>query len=242
MRNLFVFCLVLMLCITNTWAGEKEDIARVKARLEKIAPQDKPESIKPTAIPGIYEVTYGSEIFYFSADGRYALQGSLVDLDTNVNLTESARTTIRGRLLNDLDESKMIVFSPDKPRHTLTVFTDIDCGYCRKLHSEMDQLNSYGIKVRYLMFPRSGVNTPSYQKAVNVWCSDNQLESMTKAKAGENVPQANCDNPVESQMLIGQKMGVNGTPALVLNDGTLIPGYRPARDLAIMLDSNSKAN
>ena len=229
-----------MFCITSTWAGEKEDIAKIEARLERIAPQDKPESIKPTAIPGVYEVSYGSEIFYFSADGRYVLQGSLVDLDTNVNLTEATRTTIRSRLLSDLDESQMIVFSPDKPRHILTVFTDIDCTYCRKFHSEMDQLNSYGIKVRYLMFPRTGVNTPSYQKAVNVWCADDQLISMTRAKAGEDVPRASCDNPVKSQMLIGQKMGVNGTPALVLNDGTLIPGYRPAKDLANILDSNKK--
>ena len=240
MRNLFIVSLVLIFCFTTSWAEEEEDIARIKSRLEKIAPQDNPESIKPSAIPGVYEVTYGSEIFYFSADGRYVLQGSLVDLDKNENLTESARTAIRSRLLNDLDESQMIVFSPDKPRHTLTVFTDIDCTYCRKLHSEMDQLNSYGIKIRYLMFPRSGVNTPSYQKAVNVWCADDQLESMTRAKAGENVPQTSCDNPVNSQMRIGQKMGVSGTPALVLNDGTLIPGYRPAKDLANMLDSTRK--
>ena len=241
-RNLLIFSLVLMNCANIVWAGEAEDIAIIKARLGKIVPQSDVGSIKPTALPGIYEVAYGAEVFYFSADGRYVLQGALVDLDTNENLTETARTGYRNSLLKDLDESKMIVFAPKKPRHTLTVFTDIDCGYCRKLHSEMDQINSYGITVRYMMFPRSGVNTPSYQKAVNVWCSKNQQESMTKAKAGESVPQASCENPVDSQMLIGQKMGVNGTPALLLDDGTLLPGYRPAKELADMLDSSSQAN
>ena len=242
MRNLFIYGLVLMFSTGFVWAGEAEDIASIKTRIEKLVPQDQPSSIKPTVLPGIYEVTYGAEVFYFSADGRYVLQGALVDLDTNENLTESARTAFRTNLIKKLDESKMIVFSPEKPRHTLTVFTDIDCGYCRKLHSEMDQINSYGIKVRYIMFPRSGVNTPSYQKAVNVWCSKDQQDSMTKAKAGETVSQSSCDNPVESQMLLGQKMGVTGTPALLLDDGTLIPGYRPAKELADMLDSAAQAN
>lgn len=239
----FIACVAIALfCISPLWAGEAEDVANIKQRLAKLAPQEQPDSIKPTAVQGLYEVMYGSEIFYLSADGRYVLQGTLLDLETNKNLTDFARTGIRKKLLKDLDESKMIVFSPKKPRHTLTVFTDIDCGYCRKLHAEMDQLNSYGIKVRYMMFPRTGVNTPAYQKAVNVWCAKDQQTSMTKAKAGQSVPQANCDNPVESQFLLGQQMGVTGTPALLMEDGTLMPGYRPAKDLAEMLDSMSKTN
>lgn len=242
MHKLIVYIFVAAFCINSAWAGEAEDIAKIKERLTKLAPQDQPESIKPTAVQGLYEVMYGAEVFYLSADGRYVLQGALVDLESNENLTESARAGIRKKLLKDLDESEMIVFSPDKPRHTLTVFTDIDCGYCRKLHAEMNQLNSYGIKVRYMMFPRSGVDTPSYQKAVNVWCSKDQQTSMTKAKAGESVPQANCDNPVESQWLLGQQLGVTGTPALLMEDGTLVPGYRPAKDLATALDSMYKTN
>ena len=242
MRNLLVYGLLLIFTCSIAWADEAEDIAKIKARVEKLAPQEKPNSIKSTVLPGVYEVTYGTEVFYFSADGRYVFQGTLVDLDTNENITETTRTEIRTSLIKDLDESKMIVFSPNKTRHTLTVFTDIDCTYCRKLHAEMDQLNSYGIKIRYMMFPRSGVNTPSYQKAVNVWCSKDQQSSMTRAKAGETVPQASCDNPVDAQMLFGQQLGVNGTPALLLDDGTLIPGYRPAKELADLLDSTAKTN
>ena len=230
--------------VASVWsyafATEAEDIANIKQRLAKVSPQDQPDSIRPTAVDGLYEVIFGSEIFYLSADGRYVMQGALVDLETNTNLTEVTQTQIRGQLMQKLDESEMIVFSPAKPRYTLTVFTDIDCSYCRKLHAEMDQLNSYGIKVRYMMFPRSGINTPSHQKAVNVWCAKDQQTAMTKAKAGQSVPEAKCDNPIESQLLLGQQMGVTGTPALLLDDGTIVPGYRPAKELAELLDASGK--
>jgi thiol:disulfide interchange protein DsbC len=240
MHKLIISFVIAIFCVQIVIAGETEDIAQINERLEKIAPGEKPESIAATAIPGLYEVVFGSDIFYSSADGRYVLQGALVDLDTNENLTETTRTGIRQGLMNKLDESEMIVFSPKKPRHTLTVFTDIDCGYCRKLHAEMPELNSLGVKVRYMMFPRSGPNTPSFQKAVNVWCAKDQQVSMTKAKAGESIPESNCDNPIGSQFNLGQQLGVTGTPALLLDDGTLIPGYRPAKDLAAMLDEQAK--
>jgi len=240
MHKLIISFVVAIFCVQMSWAGEAVDIANITKRLEKLAPQEKPSTIKPTAINGLYEVVFGSDIFYTSGDGRYVIQGAIVDLDTNENLTETTRTDIRKGLMNKLDESQMIVFSPEKPRHTLTVFTDIDCGYCRKLHSEMEELNSYGIKVRYMMFPRSGPNTPSFQKAVNVWCSKDQQISMTKAKAGESLPQANCDNPIASQFNLGQQLGVTGTPALLLGDGSLVPGYQPAKDLAAMLDERAK--
>jgi len=242
MYKLIVSFVVAVLCAQVVWAGEAEDIANINKRLEKLAPQEKPESISPTAIPGLYEVVFGSDIFYTSGDGRYVLQGVLVDLDTNENLTETTRTEIRKGLMGSLKESEMIVFSPkEKSRHTITVFTDIDCGYCRKLHNEMAELNSYGVTVRYMMFPRSGPNTPSFQKAINVWCAKDQQVSMTKAKAGESLPKANCDNPITAQFDLAQQLGVTGTPALLLDDGTLIPGYRPAKDLAAMLDGQAKA-
>ena len=203
MYKLIISLVVVIFCTQIAWAGESEDIAKITERLEKLAPQDKPESIRPTT-----------------------------------------RTDIRKGLMSKLNSSEMIVFSPKgKPRHILTVFTDIDCGYCRKLHAEMDELNNYGIEVRYMMFPRTGLNTLSYQKAVNVWCAKDQQASMTKAKAGESIPQANCDNPIASQFNLGQQLGVTGTPALLLSDGSLIPGYRPAKDLAAMLDEEAeKAN
>ena len=241
MRNPIVYILLLAFCAGLGWAGEAEDIATIRERLDKLVPKE-PSSIQPAAVQGFYEVMYGAEVLYVTGDGRYGLQGDLMDLETGQNLTESARTGIRKKQLDDLDESRMIVFSPAKPRYTLTVFTDIDCKYCRKLHSEMDQLNSYGIAVRYLMFPRSGMDTPSYEKAVSVWCAADPLTAMTRAKAGEQVPEASCDHPVQSQWLLGHQMGVTGTPALFIENGTLIQGYRPAKELAASLDSMAKEN
>jgi len=228
--------LLLVCCTGYAWAGEAEDIANIRERLERLVPHE-PSSVRPSAVPGLYEVMYGAEALYLTGDGRFVLQGDLMDLDSGKNLTESARTGIRKQLIDGMDESEMIVFSPANRRHTLTVFTDVDCGYCRKMHAEMDQLNSYGIAVRYLMFPRSGVDTPSFDKAVSVWCANDQRDAITRAKAGEQVPEADCDNPVEAQWLLGQHMGVAGTPALFTEHGTLIQGYRPAKQLAAALDS-----
>lgn len=241
MYKLIISFVVLIFSMQLSFADEAKDIANIMERLEKVAPQEKPDSITATTIDGLYEIVFGSEIFYVSSDGRYVLQGALLDLETNENMTETTRAGLRKTAMGQLKESEMIVFSPEKTRHTITVFTDIDCGYCRKLHAEMDELNSYGVEVRYMMFPRNGPNTPSFQKAVNVWCSKDQQLSMTKAKAGESVPQSNCDHPITSQFNVGQQLGVTGTPALLLDDGTLIPGYRPAKDLAAMLDEQTKA-
>jgi thiol:disulfide interchange protein DsbC len=129
----------------------------------------------------------------------------------------------------------MLIFSPDKPTHTITVFTDIDCGYCRKLHHEMADYHAKGIRVRYLMFPRSGVNSPSYDKAVSVWCSEDRNDSLTKAKNGKDPAPRTCDNPVQNHMAMGRSIGVQGTPSIVFEDGRVIPGYVPAERLAAML-------
>ncbi len=231
MWALFVAC-----CAGSLWAGEAEDIANIRERLDQLVPQE-PSAIRPAAVEGLYEVMYGTEALYLTGDGRYGLQGDMIDLESGKNLTEISRTEFRKQRLDSMDESQMIVFSPANPRHTLTVFTDVDCAYCQKMHAEMDQFNSYGIAVRYLMFPRSGTGTPSYKKAVSVWCADDPMTAITRAKAGEEIPEVTCDNPVRSQWLSGQEMGVTGTPALFTEDGSLIQGYRPVKKLAVALDS-----
>ncbi len=240
MYKLFISFVIIVLSAQVSFADETKDIANIMERLNTLSPQDKPDSITSTEVDGLYEVVFGSEIFYVSSDGRYVFQGALLDLETNENMTETTRSGLRKKAMTQLKEDEMIIFAPEKTRHTITVFTDIDCGYCRKLHNEMAELNSYGVAVRYMMFPRSGPNTPSFQKAVNVWCAKDQQLSMTKAKAGESLPQANCDHPIANQFNVGQQLGVTGTPALLLDDGTLIPGYRPAKDLAAMLDGHGK--
>jgi len=169
-------------------------------------------------------------------DGKYLIQGSLIEVKSRTDLSEVRRKAIRLDAVNAVGEDNMIIFPARKPRHTITVFTDIDCGYCRKLHKEVGQFNDKGITVRYLMFPRSGVNTPSYYKAVSVWCEDDRNAALTESKAGKTLPKADCDNPVKAHMELGKLLGVSGTPAIVLDDGELLPGYVPAVKMARMLD------
>ena len=218
-------------------AGEAEDIAAIKSVLGKLMPQAQPDSIKPAAFPGMYEAIYGPQIIYISADGRYMLEGDLYDLKNQINLTETKRRAARAKLVRDMDEKDMIIFSPpaDKVKFTITTFTDIDCGYCRKMHKQMKQYNELGIAFRYMAYPRSGINTPSYFKAVSVWCAKDRQAAMTEAKSGVNPPRVECDNPVKKHMEAAKLVGVSGTPTLVLESGRVIPGYvEPNRLLKIL--------
>ena len=201
----------------------------------------KPDSIAPTAIPGLYEVVLGGQVMYLSADGRFVVQGDIVDLNSRVNLTEDRRGELRGKAIEAVGESNMVVFAPEGAvKHTVTIFTDIDCGYCRKMHSQMADYNKEGIKIRYLMFPREGVGSESFNKAVAVWCADNRQEAMTRAKRGEKVESKTCDNPVQAQYELGQKLGVRGTPSMILESGEMLPGYVPPTQLAEMLAGGKK--
>jgi len=215
------------------------------SRLQTALNGEKPDSIQPTAIAGLYEVVVGGQVLYLSADGRFVVQGDILDLDSHANLTDSRRGELRSKVIDAIDEKDMVVFSPEGPvRHTVTVFTDVDCGYCRKMHSQMAAYNKEGIKIRYLLFPREGVGSESYNKAVAVWCADNRQEAMTKAKRGDNIERKTCDNPVQAQYELGQKLGVRGTPSLILENGDMIPGYVPPAQLAQLLaqDRTTKAS
>jgi len=219
-------------------AGEAEDVANIQKILTELMPQAKADSIKPAAFPGMYEAVYGPQILYISADGRYMLEGDLYDLKSRTNLTENKRRVGRAKIVRDMDEKDMIVFSPEagKVKYTITVFTDIDCGYCRKMHKEIEEYNKLGIAVRYMAYPRSGVDTPSYFKAVSVWCADDRQAAMTKAKSGITLPRAECANPVKKHMEAASLVGVTGTPTLVLESGRVIPGYVEAKRLVQMLE------
>ncbi len=201
----------------------------------------KPDRIAPAAIAGLYEVVIGPHVFYVSADGKYMIQGDLMDLGTRKNLTEPVRLAAQQAAIDGIGEDNMLIFSPEKPKHTITVFTDIDCGYCRKLHQEIGRLNELGIKVRYLMFPRAGVNSHSYEKAVSVWCADDPKSALTTAKSGKEPEAKQCDNPVKEHMAMGQMIGVQGTPTIVMENGDILPGYVPADRLAAMLDQQAAA-
>lgn len=219
-------------------AGEGAEAPEaVLAGLHKIFPGTEVDSVKPAGMPGLYQVTIGARLFYVSADGKYLIQGNLYDIDARTNLTEAAETEIRLAAMQEMSEDQMVIFEPKEAKHTITVFTDIDCGYCRKLHNEMESYNDKGIRVRYLFYPRSGPNSPSFDKAVSVWCADDRNQAMTDAKSGKPVEPRTCDNPVADHYALGGAMGVRGTPAIFLEDGEMLPGYVPADRLAKALDT-----
>lgn len=194
------------------------------------------ESIAQSPVPGLYEVhIQNGQALYVSADARYLIPGDLYQSTPEglVNLGENRRNELRKEKIAALDEADMIIYEPEGERKaTLTVFTDVDCPYCRKLHAEIEALNGYGIAVRYLAFPRTGLDTDIHHKMVSTWCADDPKAMLTSAKRGGTVPENNCDTQVEEQFQLGREVGVTGTPALVFEDGTIMPGYVPADTLA----------
>jgi len=201
-----------------------------------------PDQIGTSPLAGMKEVIYGSDIYYVTLDGRYLLSGSLFDLQTQSNLTEKRLSGLRLDLLKTADESKMIVYkAKGKQKHVITVFTDIDCVYCRKLHSGMAEMNKLGITVRYMSYPRAGLGSPSYDKAVSVWCAKDRNKAMDDAKNNNKIVAKTCDDsPVKEQYLLGQRLGINSTPSLLLEDGHLMPGYAPPEKLFALLESGGK--
>lgn len=213
----------------------------VTEQLAKIVPGAEPSSVIETPIAGMYEVAFGTQILYMSADGKFLLEGDLIDIENRKNLTSLTQNKARKEIVSGIKDEDTILFAGDKDKtnHTVTIFTDIDCPYCRKLHHEMQAYNDAGIAVRYMLYPRAGVGSPAYKKAVDVWCSKDSKAAMTAAKSDKFVESADkdCANPVQDHMAIGQQLGVSGTPAIVLESGDLIPGYRPAAMLAQDLKS-----
>src|SRR5262245_49103883 len=174
------------------------------------------EDVRISPITGLYEIQRGSNINYASSDGRFIIVGDMIDVDNDANLTETRRRGIRAGILETVPESEMVVFSPKDPKYTITVFTDIDCGYCRRLHSQIAEYNRLGIRVRYLFYPRSGPDTESWHKAEAVWCSANRNEALTRAKNGEEIKAPKCATDVVARDWdLGQKLHVEGTPAIV---------------------------
>lgn len=208
----------------------------IRERLLAARPDIPILDIQPAQIPGFYDVYLpAGQVLHFTSDGKHFYTGDLYGVtDQLVNLTESSRSVQRKDVVDNIDESQMVIFSPPKGRvkATVTVFTDIDCVFCRKLHDEVPELNRLGIAVRYLAYPRSGPNTPSYDKLVSAWCSENPKLALTRAKGGQDIPKASCENPVAAQYELGGQLGINSTPSMIYEDGTLARGYMPATQLA----------
>lgn len=196
-------------------------------------------NIKPTPLDTIYEVELNTgELLYADASGEYLFAGDLYQAtpDGLLNLSIATRQEANLRKVAAVPDEEAIIFEPNgEVKATLTVFTDVDCTYCRQLHSEREQLHDYGIRVRYLAYPRGGENATSYDKMISVWCSEDRHRSLTQAKNGQNLPIRDCETPVMAHYELGNQLGIQGTPALVFPDGRLIPGYMEAPRLAAML-------
>lgn len=238
MKNIFVIALLF----STQLVSAEDDATKFQAALSKVTASNvKIISVSDTPIKGVKEVMVdggrGSEILYLSDDGKYIINGTLFDIENRVDLTDQKKSVIRKELLAGMGDSERINFYPENMEHHVTVFTDIDCGYCRKLHAEMQQYNELGIGVSYLFFPRAGLQSGSFDKAVNVWCAADQQQAMTMAKAGEPVTAKSCDNPIAEHYSAGVSSGVSGTPALVLDNGMLMPGYLPPAQLKQRLES-----
>ena len=208
--------------------------------LAKKIPGTTPEELRASPIPGIYELQRGTDFAYVTADGKYAIMGDLYDLSKQDNLTEAHRRDVRMRLLAGIPESDMLIFGPKSLKYTVTVFTDVDCPYCRKLHSQIAEYNRLGVRVRYMFYPRTGPNTDSWAKAEQVWCSTNRNEALTKAKLGQDLktPKSCSDSPVARDYAMGQKFDIKGTPAIVMNDGEMLGGYLSPMQLVHRLQGN----
>jgi thiol:disulfide interchange protein DsbC len=216
-------------------AADAED-AKVRAAIESLVPGAKVDSIAEAAMPGFYEVSLQGQLVYVSADGRYLLQGSVYDIATKTDLTEASRAVQRRNALKSLGSDKRISYAPVSPKHTVTVFTDIDCGYCRRMHQQMPEYNKLGIAVEYLFFPRAGVGSESFDKAVSVWCAADRNVALTEAKAGKELDKKECRNPIEEEYALGNQIGVSGTPAVITENGTQVGGYLAPEQLLQRLD------
>ena len=217
-------------------AGEADDLKALKASLVELLPAAQNAVIKTTPVAGLYEVSDGGQVMYMTKDTRYIINGDLFDLKQKKNLTENARSGQRVQELNKLGENNMLVYTPKgETKHTVTIFTDIYCPYCRKLHSEMDKYLAAGIKIRYVFLPFKGEK--SFTDSVSVWCAKDRNKALDMAKSGQTIETKTCDTPSAQQQALGMKLGITGTPAIILENGDLLPGYVPADKLAVQLDS-----
>ena len=202
-----------------------------------------PDHVFESPIPGWYEVRRGAIVAYISGDGRYLLQGDMIDLDQQVNLSENSRNEARVDMMSSVPNDDLIVFTPDEVKYTVSVFTDVDCTYCRRLHSQIDEYMAEGIEVRYFLYPRSGPATTSWSKAEQVWCADDRQDAITQAKLEKHFDSQSCDaSIIDSHYAMGQDVGLRGTPAIVTEDGTLFSGYMPPAQLSEALASLEMEN
>jgi thiol:disulfide interchange protein DsbC len=239
-RTTLISCSLLAISLMGSatvFAAEDAELEKVRTKINSMFEQIGPENVTESPVDGWYTVHKGAVVAYVSADGRYLLQGDMIDLDTQVNLTEQARNIVRHEVMSSLADDQTIMFSPAEVKYRVTVFTDIDCTYCRKLHSQIDEYLAAGIEVRYLLYPRSGPASRSWNTSEDVWCARDRNGALTAAKLDRDFKSPKCDaSIITDHYMLGQDIGLTGTPAIVFDDGTLVSGYLPPATLVSRLE------
>ena len=239
--SLAVICAAVL--SAQVLAGEvSEDLQQVRDKVAGMFDSIEPEHVNASPVDGWYTIQKGSIIAYITEDGRYMLQGDLIDLDNQVNLTEASRSQSRRDLMASVTEDSAITFSPTETKYSVSVFTDIECTYCRRLHSQIDEYLAHGIEVRYLLYPRNGPASRSWNTSEEVWCAADRHNALTMAKLDRKFETTSCDaSVVQDHYVMGQAVGLSGTPAIVLDNGTLISGYLPPDALRLRLEQETVA-
>ena len=210
--------------------------ARATAALKKIDPNIKVDSISAAPVSGFQQAVVGGQVLYVSNDGKYLMQGTLYDIENRRDAGASALAGMRKALLAQIPLKDRIVFAPGNPKHTVTVFSDVECGYCRKLHSEIAEYNRLGIAIEYMAFPRMGLGSQDHRDMISVWCASDRKQALTDAKSDKPIAAKDCKSPVDMEYHIGQRLGISGTPAIFAPDGTQLGGYLPPQQLREALD------
>ena len=229
------------LAFTSAQAGDDSaELDQVRQKIGGMFEMIEPENINASQVDGWYTIQQGSVIAYVSEDGRYLLQGDLIDLDNSVNLSELSRTEARRDLMGTVSDDEVITFSPAEVKYSVSIFTDVECTYCRRLHGQIEEYMAKGIEVRYLLYPRNGPASRAWNTAEDVWCAADRQKALTMAKLDQKFETATCDSSiVQDHYIIGRDVGLSGTPAIVMDDGTLIGGYVPPDQLAAQLEQNA---
>jgi len=216
-----------------TVSAAQNDVDKLKQTLAITMPHVKPSKVSKSPVEGLFEVIVGTQVVYMSVDARYMIEGDLHDLKTNRNVSEEAKSNIRLAAIENFGAENMLVYKPEKIKNTITVVTDIDCPYCRRLHSEIPEYLKNDVEVRYIFMPLKGA--ADMNKTISVWCSDNPQLALDIAKSGGVIEEETCEHPIKDHLKLARELGVRGTPAIVLEDGEMLPGYVPVDKLVTKL-------
>lgn len=205
--------------------------ADLKKQLERMGATE--VTISNSPLSGFKMATSNEGVVYISQDGRYVIQGKIFELKDGraVDITNQG-------LLAELNSysNEMIVYPAKNEKHVITVFMDITCHYCHLLHKQIKEYNDLGITIRYLAFPRGGMNTQTAKQMETIWTSTDKVKALNDAENGNLPTQLKTPNIVKKHYQLGIKFGVTGTPNMVTSDGELIGGYIEPKELAKMLN------